>query len=246
MSRRVNTKFRRSKKRLQKQIKILMALYKPLSNENMVRMSPPSMPLRWAWAASPGCLHLPPTDPASTIRVSHPECRRSRHGEIVASPARNQLSRRSRRPWCRPGSWGSLVEEPNVAPLAPPRANCPARSWSCQGSSMPSRSSAAPADAAAYHSDARWPASRRDSCRLPPVLVPPAPIRAKSGRRAFRFAGHKQPQLAPVINVEPEAQALQAVRRCIRPPPALARQRRTQPRQPPAVSPPARRRSRRL
>jgi hypothetical protein len=61
MSRRVNTKSRRSKKQLRKQIRTLTALFALLSNENMVRMSPQSMLLQWAWAASPGCPHLQST-----------------------------------------------------------------------------------------------------------------------------------------------------------------------------------------
>ena len=36
------------------------------------------------------------------------------------------------------------------------------------------------------------------------------PVRAKPRRRIFRFAGHKQPQLAPVVTVRREAQALRA------------------------------------
>ena len=71
--------------------------------------------------------------------------------------------------------------------------------------------------------DPGWPATRRSAatsrrcrCGLQLRGPGPAPSAPSLRRRAFRFAGHKQPQLAFVVAVEPQAQALRAVRRCIR------------------------------
>ena len=121
---------------------------------------------------------MPGEEPTRSAAHADRSAGRSMVGSLAMEPMRRRSRHRRQRPARTPVVPGKLDAEPQVAPPQPtlPRSR----------------------------SDAPSPSLPPRLLQPPPVLVPRRlAIRTKPGRRAFRFAGHKQPQLAPVINVEP-------------------------------------------
>ena len=199
-------------KMLQRQIRTLTVQSGLLSNGSTARMSPRSMLLRWAWAASPTCrivqLTSQQTDPGAHGRTQSPETECAAHSHKSA---------------CWVADCQRSGRDAAIPPVPPPQSRtrrlglrlAPARSGPGRAGRSTSAAQATGrlGPALSVATDLRQHRQRfRASTPGPSIVEPPAAaprsrrsrsraVRAKLGRRTFGFAGHKQPQLALVITV---------------------------------------------
>ncbi len=170
-----------------------------------------------AWGAKPGDL---PLSPADEPRQSPTMIRPLKAGRVTTREPGGPRPRRSRRRVVL--LWMAASVADAAPPAAPPAGLSPAASGLDGGvvadaaprpASAPSRAAAGPRVRGRAASNGVPPvADHRHLSSSPPAAgLGPGPAgasRAEPGpgqrRRAFGFAGHKQPQLAPVVDFEPD------------------------------------------